>query len=58
MNGVLALTWFEHRCTRELCAGLVPDLCFSVQLTAYAGSQRYASVRMAAECFGAYEAVA
>jgi glycosyltransferase involved in cell wall biosynthesis len=39
MNGVLALTWFEHRRTRELCAGLAIEL--ALVDTAYRGVRRY-----------------
>src|SRR5882762_4961791 len=39
MNGVLALTWFEHRRTRELCAGLGIELVLVD--TAYRGARRY-----------------
>jgi glycosyltransferase involved in cell wall biosynthesis len=37
--GVLALTWFEHRRTRELCAGLGIEL--ALLDTAHRGARRY-----------------
>jgi len=39
MNGVLALTWFEHRRTRELCAGLGIELVLVD--TTFRGLRRY-----------------
>jgi len=39
MSGVLALTWFEHRRTRELCAGL--DIELAVVATNLRGPVRY-----------------
>ena len=39
MTGALALTWFEHRRTKELCAGL--DIELLVLATALSGPLRY-----------------
>jgi glycosyltransferase involved in cell wall biosynthesis len=39
MNDVLALSWFDHRRTRELCAGLGVEL--ALLATPYGGVRRY-----------------
>ena len=42
MNGALALTWFEHRRTKELCAGLGIELV--VLASALRGPLRYVAL--------------